>query len=77
MHTYPGDVSGRDGVDIVLSMIAGADNRTCVSLDTRHAAYFAFGVDGMPEAKVLSALALMERYAKTLAPTAMTESAIL
>ena len=77
VHTYPGDISGRDGVDIVLSMIAGADNRTCVSLDTRHTAYFAFGVDGMPEDKVLSALALLERYAKALAPTAVIESAIL
>ena len=77
VHNYPGDISGRDDLGIVLSMIAGADNRTCVSQDTRHTAYFVFGVHGMEETKVQSALALLELYAKSLAPLAVVDRAIL
>ena len=29
VHTYPGDVTGRDAGGIIFSMIAGADERTC------------------------------------------------
>ncbi|MDR2158790.1 MAG: hypothetical protein LBP23_01845 [Treponema sp.] len=76
-HIYPGDVSGKDDLGIILSMLAGADNRTCVSPDTLHPAYFVFGVEGMENEPVNAALNLLERYVKTLAPGASLERAIV
>jgi DNA/RNA-binding domain of Phe-tRNA-synthetase-like protein len=76
-HIYPGDVSGKDDGGIILSMLAGADDRTCVSPDTLHPAYFVFGVDGMENGPVNAALDLLERYAKILAPGASLERAIV
>lgn len=76
-HIYPGDLSGRDNDGIILSMIAGADDRTCVSSDTRHAVYFVFGVDGMNDAQVQMVLDLLVGYVKTLAPSAQYEMNIV
>ena len=46
-HSYLRDVTCRDDESIVVSMIAGADARTCLSDESRHVLYFAFGTPGM------------------------------
>lgn len=77
VHIYPGDISGRDNLGIIFSMIAGADNRTCITADTRHVAYFVFGIDGIGETRIRTAFDLLTRYVKTLAPAAHIESIII
>ena len=49
-HTYPKDICGRDGSGIIFSMIAGADDRTCIHPDSRHVFHPVFGT---PAAGVL------------------------
>lgn len=39
VHTYPGDFCGRDDGGIIFSMIAGADDRTCVRESSTHVFY--------------------------------------
>ena len=46
-HSYPGDVTGRDDRDIIISMVTGADSRTCLREDSTHALYLIFGHDEM------------------------------
>ena len=77
VHIYPGDVSGKDNQGIILSMIAGADNRTCISPETRRTVYFVFGVDGMDARAIFKTLDILEEYALTLAPDALTERMVL
>lgn len=72
-HSYPGDITCRDDLSIVVSMIAGADERTCLSEDSRHVLYFAFGTPGMKAEALEGYLAKVEEYVKVLAPTAETE----
>lgn len=72
-HSYPGDITCRDDLSIVVSMIAGADARTCLSEDSRHVLYFAFGTPGMKAEALEGYLAKVEEYVKVLAPTAETE----
>lgn len=70
VHIYPGDVSARDDKDIILSMIAGADNRTCITEDSRNIAYIFFGTDKTPEDQFDQMAALLSGYIHTLAPEA-------
>ena len=72
-HSYPGDVTCRDDVSIVVSMIAGADARTCLNDDTTHVLYFAFGTPGMAAEKLTGYLDQVEEYVKVLAPAAETQ----
>ena len=72
-HSYPGDITCRDDLSIVVSMIAGADARTCLSDDSRHVLYFAFGTPGMKEEALQGYLAKVEEYVKVLAPAATTK----
>ena len=72
-HSYPGDVTCRDDRSIVVSMIAGADARTCLSEDSRHVLYFAFGTPGMETETLTGYLEQVEKYAKVLAPVAQTK----
>ena len=72
-HSYPGDVTCRDDRSIVVSMIAGADARTCLSEDTRHVLYFAFGTPGLETETLTGYLEQVEKYAKVLAPGAQTK----
>lgn len=72
-HSYPGDITCRDDISIVVSMIAGADSRTCLSEDSRHVLYFAFGTPGMNEEALQDYLAKVEEYVKVLAPAAETK----
>lgn len=47
-HSYPNDMTGRDDGGIIISMIAGADSRTCIHEDTSHVIYLIFGLPDMP-----------------------------
>ena len=46
-HSYPNDVTGRDDEGIIISMVAGADDRTCIHEDTTHVIYLIFGLPDM------------------------------
>ena len=72
-HSYPGDITCRDDISVVVSMIAGADARTCLNEDSRHVMYFAFGTPGMEEETLKGYLGQVEEYVKVLAPSARTE----
>jgi len=69
-HSYPGDITGKDDEGIIISMIAGADSRTCLSENSRHVLYLAFGTPGMTTAALDDYLDHAAGYAKTLAPSA-------
>ncbi len=71
-HSYPGDITCRDDISIVVSMIAGADDRTCLSDDSRHVLYFAFGTPGMETETLEGYLSQVETYVRVLAPDAKT-----
>ena len=72
-HSYPGDTTGRDDAGVIISMIAGADSRTCLQEDSRHVLYLVFGTP-VTSAEVLEeCLDQVEIYAKTLAPDAETQ----
>lgn len=72
-HSYPGDMTCRDDESVVVSMIAGADARTCLSDDSRHVLYFAFGTPGMAAETLERYLLQVEDYVKVLAPAAIAE----
>ena len=72
-HSYPGDVTCRDDESIVVSMIAGADARTCLSDESRHVLYFAFGTPGMGADELNGYLNQVEEYIKVLASGAETK----
>ncbi len=76
-HTYPGDMVGRDGSGIILSEIAGADDRTCARPESSHVFYPVFGTPDMPHSAIQDAISRLERYVKVLAPGAVIESVIL
>lgn len=70
VHTYPGDFCGRDDGGIIFSMIAGADDRTCVQESSTHVFYPAFGVAGQSVEELTAVLNRLEEYVRTLAPDA-------
>ncbi len=70
VHTYPGDFCGRDDGGIIFSMIAGADDRTCVRESSTHVFYPAFGVAGQSVEELTAVLNRLEEYVRTLAPDA-------
>ena len=70
VHTYPGDVTGRDAGGIIFSMIAGADERTCARAESRHVFYPVFGVPGQAPDALRSAQTRMAEYAALLAKDA-------
>lgn len=70
VHTYPGDISGRDGAGIILNMIAGADGRTCLRPESRHVAYMVFAPTGMEREVLEELLDRLSTYAAVLCPTA-------
>lgn len=77
VHTYPGDVSGRDRDGIIWGMIAGADERTCLRPDSTHVAYLVFGVPGVTGEQVEDLLGTLADYARTLAPAAETHKLLI
>lgn len=76
-HSYKGDLTGRDDSGVVLTMISGPDEKTCLTDKTLHPVYMVFAPEGLPIAKVERCLNQMELYIKTLAPGAAIESAII
>ena len=71
-HSYPGDFTCKDDLGVVVSMIAGADARTCLNENSSHVLYFAFGTPGMKTETLEGYLNQLETYIKVLAPTAET-----
>ena len=72
-HSYPGDFTCRDDKTVVVSMIAGADERTCLTEKSRHVLYFAFGTPGMAAETLERHLDQVLEYIKVLAPAAKTQ----
>ena len=72
-HSYPGDTTGRDDTGVIISMIAGADSRTCLQEDSRHVLYLVFGTPSTSAEVLDECLDQVEKYAKTLAPDAETQ----
>lgn len=70
IHTYPGDVSGRDDNGIIWSMIAGADQRTYIRPDSTHIAYLIFGAHGVTIQQIDDLLGYLSSYARILASSA-------
>ena len=70
MISYAGDLTGRDDQGIILSMIAGPDDRTCLSDNTLHPVYMVFSPPGTSDDEVVQCLDQMARYVQTLAPGA-------
>ena len=69
-HSYPGDITCHDDGGVVVSMIAGADARTCLNDQSRHVLYFAFGTPGMPAEQLEGYLRQVGEYVRVLAPGA-------
>lgn len=76
-HSYKGDLTGRDDGGIILSMIAGPDERTCLQEDTLHPVYLVFAPEGYPAARVESCLEQIAAYVRALAPGARMERLVL
>ncbi len=76
-HTYPHDICGRDNSGIIFSMIAGADDRTCIHPDSRHVFYPVFGTPDTSAESIADAVKRLEFFVKILAPNAEMESRIL
>ena len=68
IHCYPGDITGRDEQGIILSLIAGADERTYIRLDSKHIAFLFFAVPGVTAAQIAAVQERLADYARTLAP---------
>ena len=75
-HSYPGDITGRDDKDIIISMITGADARTCLRDDSTHAIYLVFGHPEMSDECIEEIAGEIKEAALALAPDAETEFAI-
>ena len=76
-HTYPGDFCGRDEENIIFSLIAGADDRTCARPDSRHVFYPIFGVPGLSVDVIKNAIDTLVRFIRVLSPDALIETTIL
>ena len=77
VHTYPGDVCGRDDKGIIFSLIAGADERTCAREDSRHLLYPIFGTPDLEEAVISAAIETLVRYIRVLSPEAEITTGII
>lgn len=76
-HSYPGDVTGRDVKDIIISMVTGADNRTCLRDDSTHALYLIFGTAEMTEEAIKAVAEEIKSAALALSPAAEMEYTII
>lgn len=77
VHTYPGDISGRDEEGIILSMIAGADNRTCIHDGSFHLAYLFFGAPGVSREEIETVQERLSGYIRVLAPSAQLNASVI
>ena len=62
---------------IIFSMIAGADERTCARIDSRHVFYPIFGTPDLDESVIRDAIAVLVRYVKVLSPDAEIRTGII
>ena len=77
IHTYPGDFCARDDGGIIFSMIAGADDRTCVKESSTHVFYPVFGVADQPQAQIIAMLDRLEEYVNVLSPDAQIQRQLM
>lgn len=77
VHTYPGDTSARDDGGIIFSMIAGADERTCLRPESRHSFYPFFATPDTTREQLLPAMELLSSYVRVLAPSAQIDSLLV
>lgn len=77
IHCYPGDVTGRDEDGIILSLIAGPDERTCIRPDSSHIAFLFFGVPGVTASELAAVQERLSGYARVLAPAVELHSSII
>ncbi len=77
IHTYPNDVCGHDDKGIILSMIAGADARTCARMESCHVFYPVFGTMDISSEQIKSALGRIRSYVSVLSPEAEVETAVI
>ena len=77
VHTYPNDVCARDGKGIILSMIAGADDRTGGTPESRHVFYPLFGTPGQDPQELVAAAEVLKEYVQILSPEAEMELFVL
>lgn len=77
VHTYPNDICGCDNSGIILSMIAGADERTCARPDSRHVFYPVFGTTDTTDEWIHTNLERLESYIKVIAPEAVIEKTVV
>lgn len=75
IHTYPGDLAGRDEGGIILSLIAGADDRTCVIDGDRYVFYPVFGCPGLTNDDLMPAIEELKKWVGILCPEAVTSVA--
>ncbi len=76
-HCYPDDVVGKDDGGIILSMISGADDRTCIHPDTSYVFYPTFGTPGLPKEELERAQDVLCGYINLLSPEAEVERVIV
>ncbi len=69
-HCYQDDVIGRDDGGIILSMISGADDRTCIHPETLHVFYPTFGTPELPRDALEQAQDVLCSYITILSPDA-------
>jgi len=72
-HSYPGDTTGCDDGGVIISMIAGADSRTCLQENSTHVLYMVFGTPSTSAEVLDECLDQAEEYVRVLAPDAETE----
>ena len=77
IHCYPGDVTARDERGIILSLIAGPDERTHIRPDSTHIAFLFFAVPGVTAAQVAAVQERLMGYARVLAPAVEFKSYII
>ena len=76
-HCYPGDVTGRDEEDIIFSLIAGPDGRTCIRPDSSHAVFLVFGVPGVSPQEIAGLQERLTGYIRVLARSAEITSQVI
>lgn len=72
-HVYPRDVTLKDDGGPIASMIAGADDRTCLREGSLHVVYLIFGTPSHDAGMYENTRDQLQKYVRTLAPGAVME----
>lgn len=75
-HSYPNDLTGKDDKGIIISMIAGADDRTCLHQNSTHLLYLIFGTEEVSVDTISDMINKVENRIKLLNPEAKIENMI-